>query len=234
MHLACLWTWLPQRERMNSGGERKKEIKGPFPSARLHSMGSFLKGIIEVCVFLLRFVLVSFSRALRRGGVVCSPSPSTLRKKLQLVFPFFFYLFFSAARSLCLAHTLLLHKSNLSQPHWKLMWVLLWVFTNNVVKPGVPKHNIKASNPQISLQDPSQVFLDSVPGTVGTESILGLSPLFLHPVAEVNQQHVGCTPEAVLLFIVLCDLLVWLLKARSAAKLIFVMHSWPQSRRDDI
>lgn len=79
---------------MNSGGERKKEIKGPFPSAQLHSMGSFLKGIIEVCVFLLRFVLVNFSRALRQGGVVCSPSPSTLRKKLQWVSFFFFNLFF--------------------------------------------------------------------------------------------------------------------------------------------
>lgn len=25
MHLACLWTWLPQRERINSGGERKRK-----------------------------------------------------------------------------------------------------------------------------------------------------------------------------------------------------------------
>lgn len=61
---------------------KKKEIKGLFPSARLHSMGSFLKGIIEVCVFLLRFVLVNFSGVLRQGGVVCPPSPSALGKKL--------------------------------------------------------------------------------------------------------------------------------------------------------
>lgn len=67
---------------------KKKEIKGPFPSAWLHSMGSFLKGIIEVCVFLLRFVLVNFSGALRRGGVVCPPSPSAPRKKLWCVFFF--------------------------------------------------------------------------------------------------------------------------------------------------
>lgn len=193
---------------MNSGGERKKEIKGPFPSARLHSMGSFLKGIIEVCVFLLRFVLVSFSRALRRGGVECLPSPSTLRKKLQWVSFYFLLIFFSAAKSICPAHTLLLHKSHLSQPHRKLMWVYLWVFSSSAVKPGAPKHGIEASNPQISPQDPAQVFLERISEMVGIGSILRLIPVFQHPIVEVNQQHIGCTPEVVLLFIVLCDLLV--------------------------
>lgn len=109
------------------------------------------------------------------------------------------------------------------------MWVFLWVFISSAVKPGVPKHGIEVSNPQISPQDPAQGFLKSISGTVGMWSILGLSPVFQHPVVEVNQQHIGCTPEVVPLFIGLCDLLVWLLKARSAAKLIFLMHSCPRA-----
>lgn len=91
---------------MNSGGERKKEIKGPFPSAQLHSMGSFLKGIIEVCVFLLRFVLVNFSRVLRQGGVVCSPSPCTFRKKIQWVSFFFFLTYYFLLKKVYALHTL--------------------------------------------------------------------------------------------------------------------------------
>lgn len=88
------------------------------------------------------------------------------------------------------------------------MWVFLWVFISSAVKPGVPKHGIEVSNPQISQQDPAQGFLKSISGTVGMGSILGLSPVFQHPVVEVNQQHIGCTPEVVPLFAGLCDLLV--------------------------
>lgn len=63
---------------------KKKEIKGPFPSAWLHSMGSFLKGIIEVCVFLLRFVLVSFSRAVQRRQCGVPALPQHPQKDIMM------------------------------------------------------------------------------------------------------------------------------------------------------
>jgi len=156
---------------MNSGGERKKEIKGPFPSARLHSMGSFLKGIIEVCAFLLRFVLVNFSGALRWGGMVCPPSPSALGKKL--CFRFFLIIFFCCRKHAPCTHVALAQK-RLEPPLPKTkMGFSLGFHQLSLVFSSVASRSAK---PQASLQEPAQVLLESISGMAGVGSISGLSP----------------------------------------------------------
>lgn len=111
--------------------------------------------------------------------------PQCPQNEITVVFFFFLIIFFSAAKCAHPTHTLLSHKSDLSQPRRKQKWVFLWVFTGSAVKPGVPERGVEAAKPQTSLQDPAQVFLESITSTVGMGSIFALSSVLQHPIATV-------------------------------------------------
>lgn len=138
-------------------------------------MGSFLKGIIEVCVFLLRFVLVNFSRPLRWGG----------RKKLWCFF--ILVILFCCHKFTPCTHIALAQKQLEPAPLKTKVGFSLG-FHHGAVKPSVPECGIEAAKPQTPSRDPAQVFLESISGTLGICSILGLSPVLQHPIRAVNHQ----------------------------------------------